>query len=385
LFQKLLIKFVPVLLTLVVVGFPMTTLAAPPMQQDEACTDYIIQAGDTLSAIAIRVYDDMEAYTQIVSATNQLVTADSPYVEITDPNSLEVGQTICVPAGDGDTAALLAAPTDQPITDGATGLSPTDVATSTGIITATTTITTPDVMTETVTTGVFTGTPSALADQLQLTVSNRSLANASSTLTLSGGQFEGGETFILEAGQSEEIALEPGDYRVTWTSPASDLDFNQSFTAVSGNVADVWIVPEAEQVSGTFAGISPARTPTTPALTSTESASMTAEAPTFTFVAEEGKALLVAGNRSLSRLPATLTLSGGEVGQGEAFALDSGQQLAQSLAPGQYRFTWSSPGSDIALNGQFEVRAGDVLTSWYVPEDGQAIMQTKGEAPIQIQ
>jgi LysM repeat protein len=339
----------------------MVALAAP-QQQDQACTDYTVQAGDTLGSIAGRVYGDAAAYTQIVSATNQQVTTDGPYAEITDPNAIDVGQTLCVPGGEGDIEALLANPPAQ---------STSDILTDTATITQTAAVTTTQAVTET----------TAASDQLRLVVSNRSLGNASSTLTLSGGEFEGGQAFNIEAGQSQELILEPGDYRATWTSPASEVDFNQSFSAIAGNVADVWIDPEEERVVGEFTGSPQIQTQSTPAVTSTTSMTMT-EAETFAI--EEGQSLLLAGNRSLNQFPATLTLSGGEFGGGQAFTIGHGEQIRQSLAPGRYRFTWSSADSDTALNGELEVAAGQIVTSWYSPEEAQAFVQIENEAPVQV-
>ncbi len=82
-----------------------------------------------------------------------------------------------------------------------------------------------------------------------LVAGNRSLANIPSTLTLSGGQFGGGEELTVNPRQEVIIALSPGEYQATWSAPVEVDDvepfaLNRSFTVVGGKVGVVWIVPE---------------------------------------------------------------------------------------------------------------------------------------------
>ncbi|GAB4453614.1 MAG: bifunctional UDP-sugar hydrolase/5'-nucleotidase [Anaerolineae bacterium] len=78
-------------------------MAAPAegeaMAGDMSCAeDYVVQADDWLSKIAEKVYGDVLAYTVIFDATNAAAAAGGAYEVIADPNVIEVGQTLCIPA-----------------------------------------------------------------------------------------------------------------------------------------------------------------------------------------------------------------------------------------------------------------------------------------------
>jgi uncharacterized protein len=73
-----------------------TTVAA---QDNSLCADeVVVQPGDTLSALAIRYYGSPLAYPRIVNATNARAAADNRYPVIANPNRLEIGWRLCIPA-----------------------------------------------------------------------------------------------------------------------------------------------------------------------------------------------------------------------------------------------------------------------------------------------
>ncbi|TAH49233.1 MAG: LysM peptidoglycan-binding domain-containing protein [Chloroflexota bacterium] len=73
---------------------------APLVQaQSTACVEtYTVAAGDTLGAIAQKYLGAIEAYPQIVTATNEAAKTDKSFTNIADPNRIEVGQKVCIPA-----------------------------------------------------------------------------------------------------------------------------------------------------------------------------------------------------------------------------------------------------------------------------------------------
>jgi len=60
--------------------------------------EYIIQADDWLSKIAQKEYGNALVYQTIVDATNAKAAADTRFTAITDPNRIEVGQKLWLPA-----------------------------------------------------------------------------------------------------------------------------------------------------------------------------------------------------------------------------------------------------------------------------------------------
>ena len=64
---------------------------------------YTVQAGDSLSAIADRLFGDPQSYTLILDSTNE-AGVDNGFATIDDPNIVEVGQTLCIPAQPGQQA-----------------------------------------------------------------------------------------------------------------------------------------------------------------------------------------------------------------------------------------------------------------------------------------
>jgi 5'-nucleotidase/UDP-sugar diphosphatase len=69
------------------------------MPEDMSCSeDYVVQADDWLSKIADKFYGDILAYPVIFDATNAAAEGSDTYSVIADPNVIEVGQTLCIPA-----------------------------------------------------------------------------------------------------------------------------------------------------------------------------------------------------------------------------------------------------------------------------------------------
>ena len=60
--------------------------------------EYIVQAGDWLSKIAGRFYGDIFAYPSIVEATNAKAAEDDSFDVIDNPDVIEIGQKLWIPA-----------------------------------------------------------------------------------------------------------------------------------------------------------------------------------------------------------------------------------------------------------------------------------------------
>jgi len=81
------------------------------MQQDNlqaaggCAQQYTVQAGDSLSAIADRFFGDPQSYNLILDSTNE-AGVNNGFATIDDPNVIQVGQTLCIPAQDGQQASM---------------------------------------------------------------------------------------------------------------------------------------------------------------------------------------------------------------------------------------------------------------------------------------
>jgi len=84
-----------ILLTLILTTNPAI---AAPSGQDADGEVYIVQADDWLSKIAQKTYGDIFAYPVIVEATNAKAAEDSSFATITNPDVIEVGQKLWLPA-----------------------------------------------------------------------------------------------------------------------------------------------------------------------------------------------------------------------------------------------------------------------------------------------
>jgi len=92
-------------------------MAAPSVQAGE---EYTVQAGDWLSKIAEKYYGDVMAYPAIVDATNAKAAADDSFAAIDNPDVIEIGQKLWIPAAAAETVAAtegMTAATEVEVTD----------------------------------------------------------------------------------------------------------------------------------------------------------------------------------------------------------------------------------------------------------------------------
>lgn len=94
---------VALLITLLVV-LSASLAGAAPLAQGE---DYTVQADDWLSKLAEKFYGDVNAFWAIMSATNQANADDPTYVKITNPDTIDVGSKLLIPA-QADAEAFMA-------------------------------------------------------------------------------------------------------------------------------------------------------------------------------------------------------------------------------------------------------------------------------------
>jgi hypothetical protein len=95
------------------------------------------------------------------------------------------------------------------------------------------------------------------------------------------------------------------------------------------------------------------------------------------------KMLLITGNRTYANLPATLTIVGGEFGDGQTFELNPGQEVQLELAQGEYQAIWGENDGQ-QFGRKFQAMPGSVVISWIVPEDDVAfaVRPPGGHAPL---
>lgn len=79
-------------------SFIATVIAAAPPPQASTGDVYIVQAEDWLSKIAEKYYGDILAYPAIVAATNAKASSDASFAYIANPDFIEVGQKLWIPA-----------------------------------------------------------------------------------------------------------------------------------------------------------------------------------------------------------------------------------------------------------------------------------------------
>ena len=92
------------LIVLATVVFSANSMASPPQQEGD--NTYVVQANDWLSKIAEKNYGDVFAWPVIWKATNAKAAEDDSFAVITDPNTIEVGQKLWIPA-EAEAATLL--------------------------------------------------------------------------------------------------------------------------------------------------------------------------------------------------------------------------------------------------------------------------------------
>ena len=79
--------------------------------------NYVVQANDTLSQIASKYFGNPGAYSAIVEATNAAAAAEARYAAITNPNVINVGQTLCIPGSTATTPATSPGGAEAPMSD----------------------------------------------------------------------------------------------------------------------------------------------------------------------------------------------------------------------------------------------------------------------------
>jgi nucleoid-associated protein YgaU len=80
-------------------GVTVTSSAGSASESGNASGQaYVVQTGYSLSALAQEYMGDQMRYPEIVAATNEKARQDPSFTQITDPNLIEVGQKIWIPA-----------------------------------------------------------------------------------------------------------------------------------------------------------------------------------------------------------------------------------------------------------------------------------------------
>ncbi|HMQ52066.1 MAG TPA: extracellular solute-binding protein [Anaerolineae bacterium] len=97
-----------ILMLAISLAFVSANLYAAPLSQENG-QDYVVQADDWLSKLAEKFYGDVLAYPAIVEATNTKAAADDSYTAIDNPDVIEVGQKLFIPAAQ-EASTLLEAP-----------------------------------------------------------------------------------------------------------------------------------------------------------------------------------------------------------------------------------------------------------------------------------
>jgi LysM repeat protein len=82
-------------ITISLLAFIATSIFAQSPVEGES---YTVQAGDWLSKIAQKYYGDPLAYPVIVDVTNAKAAADNSFATIDNPDVIEIGQKLWIPA-----------------------------------------------------------------------------------------------------------------------------------------------------------------------------------------------------------------------------------------------------------------------------------------------
>lgn len=99
------------LLVVLLVSVAIPAMAAPPVQ--DGGQEYTIQKDDWLSKLADKFLGDVFAWPAIWEATNTKAETDSAYTTIVNPNIIEPGQTVYIPAPE-EAADVLASQAPAP-------------------------------------------------------------------------------------------------------------------------------------------------------------------------------------------------------------------------------------------------------------------------------
>ena len=96
-------KVVNVVRVMTLLALILTLAQTAALAQEEVTceADVIVQADDWLSKIAEKSLGDVLAYPAIVEATNAKAATDESYATIANPDVIEPGWKLCVPAAAG--------------------------------------------------------------------------------------------------------------------------------------------------------------------------------------------------------------------------------------------------------------------------------------------
>jgi multiple sugar transport system substrate-binding protein len=101
-------KLLTVFSIITLLAFVLTLAPSHAFAQDAVVceSDVVVQADDWLSKIADKVYGDVLAFPAIVDATNLMAATDSSYATIGNPDLIEPGWKLCIPAS-GEATAMM--------------------------------------------------------------------------------------------------------------------------------------------------------------------------------------------------------------------------------------------------------------------------------------
>jgi hypothetical protein len=91
-------SFLVMVFTLMVGLFPLTILAAPPLQEQEGGQTYTVQRDDCLWKIAEKYLGNGAAYPTIVDATNRKAAEDDTFATIVNPGLIYLGWKLWIPS-----------------------------------------------------------------------------------------------------------------------------------------------------------------------------------------------------------------------------------------------------------------------------------------------
>ncbi|MDH3674162.1 MAG: extracellular solute-binding protein [Anaerolineae bacterium] len=101
-------KLLTVFSIITLLTFVLTLAPSHAFAQDAVVceSDVVVQADDWLSKIADKVFGDVLAFPAIVDATNLMAASDSSYATIGNPDLIEPGWKLCIPAS-GEAMAMM--------------------------------------------------------------------------------------------------------------------------------------------------------------------------------------------------------------------------------------------------------------------------------------
>jgi dienelactone hydrolase len=105
------------LISVITVGIAPRSIHA----QAAACVqEIVVQRGQTLTAIATRLFGTQDGVADIIAATNAQAAVDASYTTINDPNAVEAGWKICIPEATSDNTPVT--PTRRSLVESTTAM-----------------------------------------------------------------------------------------------------------------------------------------------------------------------------------------------------------------------------------------------------------------------